>query len=167
MRKQNKNSIPSSEAGATLIEVLLAIAVLSIGLFLIGMGAFSTINTITKVNTKINNNVLLLEVTNLVGMYVGRVSFPYWAKPEVTTGPGGRSFSINYLDGDPDKEFFIEFEDSVLRIGEEEAFQELRGFSEISISIDDDTLENLGMSVTIEDYTSKGLIFSFNYGSIP
>lgn len=164
---KQKKIIPSREAGFTLIEVLMAIAVLSIGMFLIGVGVFSSVNAISKVNKKNDNNVILLKVVSVVEKYVERVMFPFWEKPEVKTANGGKGVSINYFDGDPDKLLIIEFEDGVFRIGGENEFFELTGLSDVTINLNNDPLENLGLVVTIKDYTSQGFLFPFSYGSIP
>jgi type II secretory pathway pseudopilin PulG len=133
MQRIKRYSSGGSERGSTLLEVIVALLVLS----LIGIGAWSAASVSLRTARRTHDGILtgsrLLQLDDRTRDLAGRVLTPFWmTDPEVTLD--GTKMSVAYLDGDPGKSFSLEFSDGVLTLTDGDQPTRFGGFQGVEMA---------------------------------
>ncbi len=116
-QKSSRYSRPESEEGFTLVEVLVALVLLSTLSLVVWAASFTGGRTLSKISAGISHNVELLEIDSAVRSYAQRVTLPYWlAGAKAESSDGG--LSLPYLDGNPGLFLTLAFHDGMLTFGD-------------------------------------------------
>ncbi len=133
MRRTMRRSSEGSERGSTLLEVIIALLILS----LIGIGAWSAASVSLRTARRTHDGILegsrLLRLDDCIRDLAGRVLTPYWMPDPDVRLDGGR-MSVAYLDGDPGKSFGLEFAQGVLTVEGGERPSRFTGFQNVELS---------------------------------
>jgi prepilin-type N-terminal cleavage/methylation domain-containing protein len=126
-----RRSSAGNERGSTLLEVIIALAILS----LIGIGAWTaasvSLRTAARSHARILSGARLLQLDDSIRALAARVRPPYWLPDPAVTLDGGK-MRVASLDGDPGKSLDLVFDNGVLALdagGEPTRFSGLRNAS--------------------------------------
>lgn len=155
------------EGGWTFLEVLVALAVLS----LLGVGAWDAAAVSLRLASGIRERTLeasrLLELDDRLRGLALRVRTPYWAgSHEVSLADG--SCRVAWLDGDRDKGLLMAFRDGTLTVGDGENAASYPGFRRaVFLSALDAENRPFGVSVELETEGGRVLTVTGRFGGAP
>lgn len=115
--------IEHGERGTTLVEVLTAMAVLSIIVVAMWSGFASSISLVKNIPESIDRTIDLVLLQRAFDREFGRVRVPYWTY-EFEPEDDATSIVLPYCDGHPWKNLLIEFKDSHIVLSTESSDDE-------------------------------------------
>ena len=133
-RRRRTSLPPGNEQGFTLVEVLVALALLStLGLF-VWAAAASGEKSLRRIVDGIRRYAEILELDAVVRSYAQRVLTPYWLPaPRSEISPG--SLSVSYLDGSEEAALQISFRGQTLSVGDGAHNAEFQGVQDARMEI--------------------------------
>ena len=162
-----RNSRTTREDGSTLLEVIVALVILS----LLGVGAWNaaaaSLRLMSRFHDKAISGARLLELDDRLGDLAGRVRTPFWMSAHVVTTEGG-GFGVSYLDGDPTRSLTLGFQDGVLSVGDAVTTYRYTDFTSASFSpAEDDSKNVFGVTVTLAAKDGQDVAITARFGSTP
>lgn len=114
-RRPRRFSLLGNEEGFTLVEVLVALALLGTLALVVWAASFSGGRTLERISSGIHRNLELLEIDSTVRSYARRIDIPYWLAVPKLEGKSQR-LSIPWLDGSQDKSLTLAAQNKALFI---------------------------------------------------
>jgi prepilin-type N-terminal cleavage/methylation domain-containing protein len=166
MRRNGRFSFKASESGSTLLEVIAAMAILSI----LGVGAWNAVAVSIRIAGRIHDNAIasarLLTLDDRVRSLMRRVRVPFWAAQTVETDDGGAR--VSFLDGDPAKIAALSFKDGILTVGDGASMTQFTEFAKVDFSPASDAENNVfGIQVSVTTKDGREVSVVARFGSTP
>jgi hypothetical protein len=167
MRRNGRFSSSESEGGSTLLEVIAAMAIISI----LGIGAWNAVSASLRIAGRIHDNAIaserLLVLDDRVRGLAGRIRAPFWAARQAVEADAG-SMSVSFLDGNPEKKMSLSFQGGILSVDDGSAVTRFTGFTEADFSPATDDGNNVfGITVNVRTKDGKRLAITARFGSMP
>ncbi len=167
MRWNGQSSSRESEAGSTVLEVIITLFILSI----IGAGVWQGVSVSLRLISRFHDRILMsarvLELDDKLRDLALRVRAPFWMSGQAVTSEAG-ALSVSYLDGDPAASLKLSFVDGVLSIGETGRTQRYTDFRRADFSPALDAEKNVyGISVALEAKDGEKISITARFGSTP
>jgi hypothetical protein len=155
------------EGGSTFLEVLVALAILS----LLGVGAWNAASVSLRLASGIRTRILeasrLLELDDRLRSLTSRVRTPYWAAGHSMTLAVGEC-RVAWLDGDPLRSLALSFHGGVLSLGDGEAAATYADFRRADfLSALDADGDPFGLSVELETRDGRVVTVTGRFGGAP
>jgi Tfp pilus assembly protein PilV len=157
----------ASEDGSTILEVMVALLVLS----LLGMGAWNaaavSLRQAGRIQKKVRENAGLLQMDEMLRGMAVRIRAPFWAGEhslEITDGEA----AVPFMDADPEKRLILSFRQNVFSISDGETTVPYPGYTSASFSEARDKDDRIcGVTVELAAGDGEGISITARFGSMP
>ncbi len=116
MQKRAKSSLIKNEDGFTLIEVMLALTIVSLLGIMIWQGLTKTGKLIEKIYFSSSTTLKIMEMEKYLRRMSGKIVVPFWVS-EITIEEGNNVLTIPFYEGNSNSNLFLKFENNYLVIG--------------------------------------------------
>ena len=167
MRGNGRSTSRKTESGSTLLEAIVALAIISI----LGIGAWNAVGAAIRIAGRINEksmeNARILQLDDALRGLAARIRAPFWVPGHAVTVEAG-SARVPYLDGDPDKAFTISFLDGVVTLDDGGRVMRFSGFSRAVISAAEDKESGVyGLTLELSTKDGRTIAMTARFGSMP
>jgi hypothetical protein len=167
MRGNARSTSRKSESGSTLLEAIVALAIISI----LGVGAWNAVGAAIRISGKINEktmeNARILQLDDALRDLAARIRAPYWVSKHAVAMEAGNA-RVPYLDGDPDKAFTLSFLDGVITLDDGVRVMRFSGFARAAFSAAENEESGVyGLTMELSTKDGRAVSMTARFGSMP
>jgi hypothetical protein len=162
MRRAIRSSIKRSERGSTILEVLVALFILSALGIAAWQAGIATLRIAAHAHDSLMGGARLLQLDDHLRASARRVIPPFWA-PEKLVEASDTSLSVPYLDGDAGKSLSLTYANGILNVDDGERLVRFSGFTRVSFAAAEDDQRQYGITLQAEEHGTP-LIITAHFG---
>jgi hypothetical protein len=167
MRKRPSCCSRNSEHGSTILEVMIALAILSA----LALGAWSAVGASLRLSgrqrERVRESADLLAADDALRGLALRVRPPFWGPP-APTQVGPDELVVPFLDGDPRKSLHVAFRDGTLLLGDGAATAAFTGFTSGAVAPAVDAAGTVyGLSIELTRADGRTVTIVARFGGMP
>ncbi len=166
MRRNGTSFFPRNDGGSTLLEVMVALAIISI----LGVGAWTVVGTAIRISGRINERALenarVLQLDDSLRDFCGRVRPPFWT-PGQAVEETEDGLKTAYLDGEAEKAFTLGFRDGALLLEDGAASMRFTDFTDAKASPASNDSGVYGITLDLTAKSGSRYSITARFGGLP